>query len=81
MEVNGQLYPRGKSPRYSLDRRLGWPQSRSGHYREEKNLAPTGNRTLAIQPVAGDVYEQQILHIKQVSATASVIRRISVPDI
>jgi hypothetical protein len=25
------LYPRGKSPRYSLDRRLGEPQSRSGH--------------------------------------------------
>jgi hypothetical protein len=25
------LYPRGKSPRYLLDRRLGGPQSRSGH--------------------------------------------------
>jgi hypothetical protein len=25
------LYPRGKDPRYPLDRRLGGPQSRSGH--------------------------------------------------
>jgi hypothetical protein len=31
------LYPRGKSPRYSLDRRLGGPQSRSERYGEEKN--------------------------------------------
>jgi hypothetical protein len=29
------LYPRGKSPRYPLDRRLGGPQSRPGQYREE----------------------------------------------
>jgi hypothetical protein len=34
------LYPQGKSPRYPLDRRLGGPQSRSGRYGEEKNLAP-----------------------------------------
>jgi hypothetical protein len=32
------LYPRGKRPRYSLDRRLGGPQNRSGHSGgEEKN--------------------------------------------
>jgi len=31
MEVNGQLYPRGKSSRYPLVRRLGGTQSRSGH--------------------------------------------------
>jgi len=37
MWVSGQrhapaaLYPRGKDPRYSLYRRLGGPQSRSGH--------------------------------------------------
>jgi hypothetical protein len=36
MEVSGQLhdrslYPQGKSPQYPLDRRLGGPQSRSGH--------------------------------------------------
>jgi hypothetical protein len=29
------LYPRGKSPRYLLDRRLGGPQSRSGRREEE----------------------------------------------
>jgi hypothetical protein len=31
------LYPQGKSPRYSLDRRLGGHQSRSGRSSEEKN--------------------------------------------
>jgi hypothetical protein len=36
-----QLYPEGKSPWYSLDRRLGGPQSRSGHSGgEEKNSQP-----------------------------------------
>jgi hypothetical protein len=40
------LYPRGKSPRYPLDRRLGGPQSRSGRRGEEKILDPTGTRTM-----------------------------------
>jgi hypothetical protein len=35
------LYPRGNSPRYALDRRLGAPQSRSGRCGEEKILDPT----------------------------------------
>jgi hypothetical protein len=39
------LYPRGKSFRYPLDRRLGLPQSRSGRYVEAKILDPTGTRT------------------------------------
>jgi hypothetical protein len=35
------LYPQGKSPWYPLERRLGGPQSRSGHDGgEEKNLEP-----------------------------------------
>jgi hypothetical protein len=32
----GSLYPRGKSPRYSLDRSLVGPDSRSRQYEEEK---------------------------------------------
>jgi hypothetical protein len=46
MEVSGQrqapaaLYPRGKDPRYPLDRRLGGPQSRSGQRFWEKNPLP-----------------------------------------
>jgi hypothetical protein len=36
------LYPRKKSPRYPLDRRLGGLQSRSGRCGEEKNLALQG---------------------------------------
>jgi hypothetical protein len=39
------LYPRGKSPRYQLDRILGEPQSPSGRRGEEKILDPTGTRT------------------------------------
>jgi hypothetical protein len=45
-------FPRGKIPRYSLDRRLGGPQSRSGRCGGERNLALAGNRTPAVQPVA-----------------------------
>jgi hypothetical protein len=39
------LYPRGKSPRYPLDRRLGGPRSRSGRRGEEEILDPTGTLT------------------------------------
>jgi hypothetical protein len=34
------LYPEGKNPRHSLDRKLGKPQSQSGHSSEEKNSQP-----------------------------------------
>jgi len=34
------LYPRGKSPQYPLERKLGGPQSRFGHGSEEKNSQP-----------------------------------------
>jgi hypothetical protein len=39
------LYPRGKSPRYPLDRILGGPQSRSRRRKEEKILGRSGTRT------------------------------------
>jgi hypothetical protein len=39
------LYPRGKSPHYPLDRRLGGAQSRSGRRGEVNILDPTGIRT------------------------------------
>jgi hypothetical protein len=35
-----QLYSRAKSPRYPLDRKLGWPQSLSGRYGGVKILFP-----------------------------------------
>jgi hypothetical protein len=35
------LYPRVKSPRYPLHRRLGGPQNRSGRRGEETILSPT----------------------------------------
>jgi hypothetical protein len=34
------LYPQGRSPYYTLDRRLGGSQSRSGRGVEEKNSQP-----------------------------------------
>jgi hypothetical protein len=51
------LYPRGKSPRYPLDRGLGEPQKSSGRYGEEQILDSTGTRTQtprssSLQPVA-----------------------------
>jgi hypothetical protein len=38
MGVSGQLHAPGKEPRYTLDRRLGGPQSLSGRCIVEKNL-------------------------------------------
>jgi hypothetical protein len=54
--VSGQLHapatlPLGKSPWYPPDWRLGGPQSWSGRYEEEKNLAPAKNWTPTIQPI------------------------------
>jgi hypothetical protein len=47
------LYPQGKSPWYSLYRRLGEPQSLSGCGGEEKNSHPlSGLEPPIIQPVA-----------------------------
>jgi hypothetical protein len=50
------LYPQGKSPRYSLDRKLGGPKSRPGCCGKEKILTPEGNWTRAVQPVAIQTY-------------------------
>jgi hypothetical protein len=46
------LYPQAKSTRYTLDRRLGGPQYRSGRRGEKKNFDTTGMRTPIVQPVA-----------------------------
>jgi hypothetical protein len=47
------LYPQGRSACYPLDRRLGWPQSRSGRGGEENNSQPLpGLEPPIIQSVA-----------------------------
>jgi hypothetical protein len=48
----GRCTPRGKSPRYPLDSRLGSPQSRSGHQVKKHLLTSAGNRTPVVQAVA-----------------------------
>jgi hypothetical protein len=58
------LYPRGKSPRYPLDRRLAEPQSRSGRRGEEKILDPTPDSNsdpLVVQPVTSRYTDCAIL--------------------
>jgi hypothetical protein len=57
MEASSQAHapaalPLRKDPAYTLDRRLGGSQSRSGSDGEEKISDPAGNRTLVVQPVA-----------------------------
>jgi hypothetical protein len=58
MEASGQLHvpaalPPGKELQYPLDRRLGGPQSRSGHGGEERNFQPLLGREPSInQPIA-----------------------------
>jgi hypothetical protein len=50
--LTGRFTPRGKSPRYSLHRRLGGPRSRSGRYGGVKILDPAGSRSPRPYPVA-----------------------------
>jgi hypothetical protein len=41
--------PRERDLQYPLDRSLSWPQNSSGRCGEENKLAPTRNRTAAVQ--------------------------------
>jgi hypothetical protein len=53
--LTSTAFPRGKSPRYPLDRNLSRPQSRSGRRGEEKIRNPAGTRNSnpsVVQPVA-----------------------------
>jgi hypothetical protein len=59
MVVSGQLHATTALPRYSLEWSFGRPQSRSGRYGEEKNIALAGNRTPAVHPVAQSLYRLQ----------------------
>jgi hypothetical protein len=63
------FYPRGKSPRYPLDSRLGGPQSQSGQHREVKILAPTGTQH---RPLGCPAHSQSLSR-HQVSSHFSLI--------
>jgi len=61
LDGSGQLQaqaalPLGKQAPYPLDRRMGEPQGRSGHYGEEKKPCPARNQTPVIQPAAKSLY-------------------------
>jgi hypothetical protein len=45
MGISGQFYPLEGTPRYPLNRRIGGPQSWSGHRTEEKSFASAEDRT------------------------------------
>jgi hypothetical protein len=55
------LYPRGKSPQYPLDRRLGGPQYRSGRRGGEKNLALPG---IDLRPLRRPVRSQSLCRLR-----------------
>jgi hypothetical protein len=59
----GPLYPQRKNTLRPLDRRLGVLPSRSGRYREEKNLTPAGNRIPLIQ-IGARTYTEKNSSIK-----------------
>jgi hypothetical protein len=46
------LWSMGKITQYPLDKRMGGPQSRTGHCGVVKFLAPAGNQIQGLQPVA-----------------------------
>jgi hypothetical protein len=56
------LYPWGNNPQYPLDRRLVRPKSWSELYGEEKNLALSRNRTLAVECMQEWRYSSTILN-------------------
>jgi hypothetical protein len=78
------LYLRGKCPRYTLDRRLGVPQSQYGRHGEVKILDRTGTRTdpSVVQPVASRYTDYAIPNEEDVvimRKTLLVVSPISVP--
>jgi hypothetical protein len=48
---SGRDLPRGKDPRYTLDRRLGGRHRWSGQRLEGKHFGPGGDRTPVVQSV------------------------------
>jgi hypothetical protein len=64
------LYPRGKSPRYPLDRSLCGPQSQSGQRGEEKMLDP--NR-LELRPLGCPAHSRSLYRLRYPGCTRGLI--------
>jgi hypothetical protein len=54
------LYPQGKSPWYPLDRKLGEPQSQSGHSGVEKNSQPLSGLEPSIIQLVAQCYTTEL---------------------
>jgi hypothetical protein len=71
------LYPQGKSPRYTLDRRLGGLQSRSGHGGEEKNFQPPPGIEPFLSLIWHYVVETVLLNILRINLWDILLEIIS----
>jgi hypothetical protein len=71
------LYLQGKSPRYSLDRRLGGLQSRSGRCGEAKNSQPLPGIELPIIQLVAQSYTTKLSRLLDIlKALYNIIIRI-----
>jgi hypothetical protein len=85
MEVCGQLHPKGRSPWYPLDRRVGGPQSRSGLGGEEIKSQPLpGLEPPIIQPVAQryttELSRPTVIHEWHISAELARLLCLIAPE-
>jgi hypothetical protein len=60
-----QLYLQGKSPWYTLNMRIGGPQSRSGHGGEEKNSQPMPEQEPPIINPAAQRYTAELTGVSK----------------
>jgi hypothetical protein len=77
------LYARGNSLRYTLDRRLGGPQSRSGRRGDKNILEPTGTRNSnpsvvqhTFTPKLELMFLKQLIHNWNYTSTFQLSRKI-----
>jgi hypothetical protein len=65
MEVSGELHVQAALPTRGKVQEAGWIPERSEICGEEKNLAPAGNQTPAVQPFARTNINQLMLFFRE----------------
>jgi hypothetical protein len=71
------LYPRGRSPRYALDRRLGGPQIRSRRHGEVKKIFPSPG--LELRPLGCLARSQAPYRLRYPSSSTRQIASLYLP--